>query len=273
MCLLWLWALWQFVQLELSGSCLVVDFFSWRREILTVKDKETKRETECKGGRAVRLWQPLIPPTRSAHTLITNTPFPFLSLLLYCNLRTHTCFYWLHHASWPLLVKEKNFSPCCHTVVLPWVHTSLQKTGWLSDCCSIFLSVLSTRLHAWLLLRLSVCRSARNYHSMCVITVCQLAYNARMSANLSACPPLCLCAKPTFTSFPGCLSCILPSCWRMISGSYSMKTWGRLSVAGHACRWQHKQKRGTKTQCSIFQLSIRDEARWTCFSQLNSALF
>lgn len=187
MCLLWLWALWQFVRLELSGSCLVVDFFSWRREILTVKDKETKRETECKGGRAVRLWQPLIPPTRSAHTLITNTPFPFLSLLLHCNLRTHTCFYWLHHASWPLLVKEKNFSPCCHTVVLPWVHTSLQKTGWLSDCCSIFLSVLSTRLHAWLLLRLSVCRSARSYHSMCVITVCQLALQCS-----HVCQPVCL---------------------------------------------------------------------------------
>lgn len=120
-------ALWQ-----LPGRWL----FSWRREILTVKDKETERD----GVQRRPSCQTVATPYPSYSQCAQQTPFPFLSLQLYCNLRTHTCFYWLHHTSWPLLANEKNFSPCCHTVVLPWVHTSLQKLDdWVTAALSFYL--------------------------------------------------------------------------------------------------------------------------------------
>lgn len=146
-CLLWLWALWQFVQLELSAAAWSLTF-AWRREILTVKDKETEREAECTGGWAVRFWQPFIP-------------------------LTHTIFFvfWPQYTSLPLLIK---------------------KCWWLSDCWSVFSSIfqLVCVLHYF-----SVSWPAYSKRRICVIPDCQLAYNTRMSANLSACSPLSLCAS------------------------------------------------------------------------------
>lgn len=235
MSLLWLWALWQFVQLELLCRCLVVDFCLTERNLDSERQRGRKRDGMHR-RLSCRILATLYPST---HTHNKFTPFPGCFTVIYTYTRTHSSlFFWLQQTLRPSLIQKKT---TILAVMLPWVHTSLQN-WWLSDCCSVFLSGLSTCLHAWLLLCLSVCRSAYRSHKICVITVCQLAYNTCMSANLSACPPLCLCASlhSQFTGLPGCLSCILPSCWRIISGGYFMKTWGGVSVSGRARRWQHE---------------------------------
>lgn len=86
-CLLWLWALWQFVQLELSGRCLFVDFCLTERNLDSERQRD--RATECTGGWAVRFWQPFIPPTLNRLTH-SQQIHPSFSSLLYCNLHTHT---------------------------------------------------------------------------------------------------------------------------------------------------------------------------------------
>lgn len=119
-------------------------------------------------------------------------------------------------------------------------------------CWSISLSVLSTCLNAWLLL----CLGHLN-RTICVITVCHLAYNARMSVNLSPCPALRLCASlhsqaslAVWATF-----CHLAEGWS--AGGYFMRTRGWLSVTGHECKWQPECNCGMKTQTG-------NNFRWIC---------
>lgn len=161
--------------------------FAWQGEILTVKDKEAEREAPCTGGRAVGFWQPFIPQ----HTHNKCTPLPGCSTVIYTH--KHTRFfgfitYYYHRWS-----KKKKSTILPVTLMLPWVHISLQKPdGWVTAGPSSYLVYQLVRM----LDCFSVSLLAHSNHNLCVITVCQLAYNTCMSANLSACSPLCLCASP-----------------------------------------------------------------------------
>ncbi len=118
----------------------------------------------------------------------------------------------------------------CYAAQGTHTHThNSSKSRWLSCCwstCSINFSECLTA-------SLSLCLSV-SLQQPCVITVCQFAYNARMSANLCL-SSLSLC-QPTFTSFPGCLSIILPSCWRIISGELFYEDMGTF-----VCDWEGMQ--------------------------------
>lgn len=180
----------------------------------------------------------------SIHTLITNT-HPSFSCLLYCNVYTHTqvhtsLFFWHGNTSWPLLInkkkKRKLQPPLAHSYLAMHAHLHKNLMTGLIDC-TIFLSGISACLHAWLLPCLSVSLQQPQY-------MCQYCLSVSLQ-YMRVCQPVCLSSslslcQPIFTSFPGCLSCFLPSCWRMISRGYFMRTWGGVSVTGYAHRGQHK---------------------------------
>lgn len=109
------------------------------------------------------------------------------------------------------------------------------------DCSSISLSV-----------------SLHQPQSMCHYCLSvSLQYNARMSANLSACPPLCLCAS---LNSQASLAVWAAFCLRAEGWSAGVILWGHvnvcLSLGMHARRWQHEKNCGMKTPGNIFHKQV-----------------
>lgn len=147
MCPLWLWALWQLVELEFFVCWQAADFCLTGRKLDSERKKKRRRKREM-GWHCEPSCKYFCNPLRLKHNLALATQALFsFTCVLFSNLHTHFCFSGFHHAHWSLHSSHTHSNAAIfrHTLII----ASLSPCGWSQSA-----STTASR-----------CQSARSHHT------------------------------------------------------------------------------------------------------------